>query len=263
MSGLARDIRSIRSPRPWRRIAAIAAGVLSVLVVFALAGYLNTQEHIRRLFSETSRSAKANEIWKANPGEWVLYEVGTQPVVPYYFNPASVEKLGDKVVYTARFPIKSTTPTAAPGKVLSQAAYQDDKTVFDCKQSFFGMSETTTYDKSGAVISHLKSGDPESLVLAGGWIKAGTILAVAEHIMCDDRLRTPLLSKEQLAKMNFSYLSRNLSGDGGVFYSAKYPISNSDYQFELLVVVKFDNDHALTEFSLETMLVTCHSAIAT
>ncbi|MGC1962901.1 MAG: hypothetical protein WA676_09230, partial [Candidatus Sulfotelmatobacter sp.] len=63
----------------------------------------------------------------------------------------------------------------------------------------------------------------------------------------DDRLRTPLLSKEQLAKMNFSYLSRNLSGDGGVFYSAKYPISNSDYQFELLVVVKFDNDHALTE----------------
>jgi hypothetical protein len=238
MSGLARDIRSIRSPRPWRRIAAVAAGILLVLVV-ALAGFLNT-----RLFSETSSSAKANESWKANPGEWVVYAVG---VVPHYFSPPSVKKLGDKVVFTARLPIKSTKATGAPGKVPSQAAYEDDKTVLDCKQSIFGMSETTTYDKSGAVISHLKWGDPETLVLAGGLIEPDTILAAAEHIMCDARLRTPLLSKDQLVKMNFSHLSRNLTGDGDVFYGAKNPISNSDYQFELLIIVKFDNDHTLAE----------------
>jgi hypothetical protein len=65
--------------------------------------------------------------------------------------------------------------------------------------------------------------------------------------MCDDRLRTPTLSKEHLVNMNFSRLSRTISGDGDVFYGAKKPISNSDYQIELVVIVKLDKDRGFTE----------------
>jgi TIR domain len=101
MAGLAKDIRSIPSPWPWRRLGAIAAGVLLPLVALALAyefGFPNLTEHPK---TETS-----NGIWSSRPGEWVMFATDLVPVA-YFYKPSSVRTFDNKIVYTSRRPQQS------------------------------------------------------------------------------------------------------------------------------------------------------------
>ena len=197
---------------------------LLLLTVLAFAqqtiGFRKAFEQIRRLaFSQISGTATRNDIWKGSPGEWVAFAIDNQPKPNvYYFKPSSVKAFRDSVVYTARFPLKLNT--ASPSQnTLPQAAYEDNRTVLDCKKSTFTITERTTYNKSGEVIFHFNRGDPESLDLSTSEpIKAGSILTLAEHLMCDEQLRTPLLSEQQLTSMKLSYLGLNPNGDGDIFY---------------------------------------------
>lgn len=253
MSGLVRDIRSIRSPWPWRRYGSIAAGLLLLLTVLAFAqqtiGFRKAFEQIRLLaFSQISGTATHNDIWKSSPGEWVAFAIDRQPKPNvYYFKPSSVKAYRDRVVYTARFPLKLNT--ASPSRnTLPQAAYEDDRTVLDCKKSTSTMTERTTYNKSGEVIFHFNRGDPESLDLSTSEpTKAGSILSIAEHLMCDEQLRTPLLSEQQLTSMKLSYLGLNPNGDGDIFYGPTKTTSDSAYQVEVLFVVRSFEDHKFSE----------------
>ena len=244
MSGLARDIRSISSTRRWGRSVVVAAGACLGLVIFALyqASWLsNALDHIRHfpLAQVFSGGANQNGIWSSTPGEWVMFGVGNKAIA-YYFKPSSVKIFGDKVVYTARYPLAKVNPP--------EGGYQEDVTVVDCKKSIWAMSRQKTYNKSGVVVADHKWADPELLDLSiGGPIRPGTIVSSAEQIMCDESLRTPLLSKGQLAKMNLSYLGRTARGDGQILYGSIKETSHSSYGTELLFVVKLDEDHKFAE----------------
>ena len=90
-----------------------------------------------------------NDIWISNPGEWVMYGFNSDPEpLGFYFKPSAVKALGDNVVYTARFPLKSASPTAQQGASFL-ATYDDDRTALDCKKSAFVLIERTIYGKSG------------------------------------------------------------------------------------------------------------------
>ncbi len=248
MSGLVHDLRSISSPRPWRRFGAIAAGVLLLLTLLGLAqayGFSHALERIRLiLFSQTSKTAKQNDIWSSSPGEWVFYSFDLQPVA-FYFKPSSVQTFGDKVAYIGRFPFKPSN-TSAPPQKTSQGAYEDDRTVTDCKKSISLLTERTIYNKSGEIISHFKWAEPDSLDLSVGEpIKPGSILSTAERILCDDQLRTPL--SQQVANTKLSYLTNTVNGDGDIFYGPTKRISESGYQIESLFVVKFREDHGFAD----------------
>jgi hypothetical protein len=252
MAGLVKDIRSIPSPWPWRRFGAIAAGLLLLLLAVSVLAqpsrFINAVELIRlSLFPQRSESATQNGIWSAQPGDWVLYGY-TDKLIGYFFQPSSVKTFADAVVYTARFPLKSTSTTMPAEKTLPQPAYEDDRTVLDCKKSLAAIVERTVYNQSGEIISHFKLGDPGSLDLStGAPINSGSILATAQLIMCDKQLQTPLLSKQQMSETNLSYLSPTLNGNADIFYGPTKPVSNADYQFELLTVLKFQDDHAFSE----------------
>jgi hypothetical protein len=256
MSGLVRDIRSISAPRPWRRIGAIgAAGVLLLLTMLGLSedyGYSHVLERLRIILSSPAPKAETqNEIWSSSPGEWVLFAIDQQPV-PYYFKPSSVKTFGDKVVYAVRFPFKASN-TTAPGSTLSPGAYEDDSTVIDCKRSVSMLSERTIYNKSGEAISHYKRADPESLDLSVGEpIKPGTILSIAEHIFCDEQLRMPLTQQVETTKL--SYLVPSANGDGDIFYGPTKKTADSAYQIETLFVVRLHDDHKFADlFSGQTV----------
>jgi hypothetical protein len=247
MSGLAHDIRSIPGSRRWRPITAVA-GILLLLTMFAITGFPNMLvERVRSLFPQTSRNAKLNGIWSGYPGEWVLYEIGNQRFA-HYFNPSSVKKFGDRVSFRTRMPLESTNATAPDDKTM---AYEEDSTVVDCKKSIWAMAEKTVYSKTGEVVSHLRWGEPESLDLSiGGPVQPSTVVSTAEHIMCNEQLRTPILSKEQIAELsrqkiantNLSYLSATPNGDGEIFDGQKKTIPNSADLFESLLVMKFYAD---------------------
>ena len=234
MAGLARDIRSISKSRHWGRVGAIAIGACLTLGMLALYQVPRAFEHIRPgVFSQIFEPAKQNDvskqndIWSSTPGEWVFYAFDKQPNA-YYFKPNSVKAFGDKVVYTDRFPLKSTntSPQADKSSLSQEPAYEDDTIVLDCKKPIFANADKTVYNKNGEVISHFTWGDPESLDLSrGGSINPNSILALSQHIMCDEQLRVRLLSKEQIENTKFSFLATTPTGDGDIFYGSTKEVS--------------------------------------
>jgi TIR domain len=247
MSGLARDIRSIPSPRPWRRYGAIAAACLLLLLGAVAAVQIgrlpNVFETLRRLpFLQTANTSQQNDVWSSSPGEWVNFGVSQTTAFAYYFKPSSIKTFGDKVAYARRFPMFRSTDAAVSQNASSQAAYEDETTVIDCKKSMEVLAERTVYNKSGGVISHFQRGDPQSLDLsAGGEIKADTFKALEQRIFCDEQLRTPL----QISDSKLTYLSDD--GNSEVFYGPTKRISQSGFQWELLYVHRMFQDHDVKE----------------
>ncbi len=251
MAGLARDIRSIPTPRTWRRPVAIAAGVVSLIGIgFMLAQGIvpDAVERIRlSYFPPNTASTSQNGLWTSRPGEWVLFAANSEaPASAYYFQPASVRRFGDAVVYTARFPLRggSSTPTDA---TLPQPAYEDNVSVIDCKRSTFALTERIVYSKSGAILSRFNFGDPQTLATTGAPIAPGAIVSGAKRLLCDN-LDTPVLTTEDAHHVyKLSYLSRTPRGDANIYYARPQPVSNLPFQFEMVTVLKFDSDRPFAE----------------
>jgi hypothetical protein len=260
MAGLVKDIRSIGSPKPWRLLGAIAAIlILSVTAGIFVYGFgLHNLLDRTRLPTASPEATNAqptpavtnagwtNGIWKSSFGEWVMYGVDNAAVpVAYFFSPSSIKSFGDRVAFLARYPLRSNASVASEQKTVQEGAYEDELTVLDCKKSVFAIAESTIYDIAGKIIFHLKSGEPESLDLSNGQpVSPTAMLAISEHIVCDEQLRTIALSKAaRFGNMHLSYLANAPDGDGSLFYGPMKPTSNPTYPIEVLSVLKRNNDH--------------------
>jgi TIR domain-containing protein len=251
MAGLVRDIRSIRTPKPWRLLGAIAAAlILSVTagVFVHVFGFYNLLERIRPLKSSPGLvTTTQNAIWNSRPGEWIMYAFDQAPVA-YFIKPSSLKVFGDSVAYTARYPLHSTVSGAASSQGTGQGTYEDMTQVLDCKKSVFVMTERTVYNSAGEIIFHFKSSEPEPSDLSNGQtISSGTILALAERLLCDEKLRALLLSTTRFNNIHLSYLGNSPYG-GNIFYGpVKKTTSNPTYPFEVLLVAKENDDHDLAD----------------
>jgi hypothetical protein len=255
MAGLARDIRSIPGPSSWRRFGSVVAGLfLPLLVGLALAynfGLTNPESFRRLAFSTSPQAPVQKGMWSSRPGEWVLYGY-TDKWLGYYFQPSSVKTFANAVVYTARFPTKVPTTTTNPSaKALPEPAYEDDTTVIDCQKSNARLAERTVYSESGEIISHYKFGDPQTLDLStADPVRPGSLLHSAAIILCDEQLRTPLLSKkriaDQISEMKLSYLIPLANGEE-VFSGPIKTVPNRNYEFEALIVGISRQDRSVSE----------------
>ena len=73
------------------------------------------------------------------------------------------------------------------------------------------------------------------------------MLALGQYIMCNEELRTPLLSKANLLK-DMKFLIRTANGNGDIFYGPTKAISNSAYPIELVTCRSvFDMDRPFTD----------------
>jgi hypothetical protein len=64
---------------------------------------------------------------------------------------------------------------------------------------------------------------------------------VVQTIVCDEKLRTPLVGKKQLADMKFSSISSTVTGDGEMFYAYE-PLQvgmNAPDQKDLIVLTRY------------------------
>jgi hypothetical protein len=243
MAGLVRDIQAIPSPRPWKLYCAYVATALLLLVgvaVFAL------RWHAVLHYFSSSPADDQNGIWSSRPGDWVMFAVDKAPLA-YYFRPSSVRVFGDKVAYDARYPLKSTVPVSSETP-LTQGVYEDNLAVIDCKKSTWKIAEYTIYNRTGETISHFKAGSPETLDLStADPVGSGSILSIAQRMLCGNAITTPLLSKEQLSKLSsaalgeipLTYLAVSGTGDSDLFYGEAHSTELSDFPRETIVVARF------------------------
>ena len=106
-------------------------------------------------------------------------------------------------------------------------------------------AERTTFNKSGETVFHFKRADPETADVSNGEpIISGSILSIAQHLFCDEHLRTPL-SKQISGELD--HLSSTPTGDGDIFYGPFRRSVNSAYESETLFVVRFHGDHGFAD----------------
>jgi hypothetical protein len=265
MSGLVRDIRAIPSPPSWRRFGIIAAGFVCLLAALAAVWALkplNLLETFRlAFFTQPTKTVSpsggktvspSGEIWSASPGEWVLYGADTQ--FSYYFKADSIKKVGDRAVITSRAPFKPSDTTTSG---LS-AAYQDTLIVLDCKKDLFATAETTSYNKAGEIISHFKEAEPEALnASAFAPVPPNSVVSLAVRIACDESVRTSL--GEQVKNTKLTYYSGTSTGDGNIFYGPAKKLSESLYQYEVLIVTKYSQDHSVADIVGKAVLISAQS----
>lgn len=247
MAGLTRDIRAIPSARVWRRSAAAAASVLLVLAASALIYSFGLQKILRH--PQTPPRVNQGAIWSSKPGEWVMFALDHTPAA-YYFSPSSVKMFGDNLVYSARFPLKIINETEN-----QTAVYRDDEAIVGCKTGKWAQAEVTYYNRAGEVASHFKRFDPLTADLSsvGQLLAPASIAAIAQHLLCDEQLRTPLLTRQQSIKLSF--LAPAAAGDGEIFYGAVEASADKNFPFTVLLVTKFQQDKALaSDFPGQTIL---------
>ena len=201
-------------------IAAAVAAFVGIGFMIAQSIVSDTVERIRAsYFPPNTERTSQNGIWSSRAGEWVLFAANSEvPASAYYFQPSSVRRLGDAVVYTVRFPLRGGSPTPADA-TLPQPTYEDNVSVIDCKKSTFALVERIVYSKSGAVLSRFNFGDPQTLAPAGSPVAPGAIASGAKRLLCDD-LNTPVLTRDS----KLSYLTRTPRGDGNIYYAKPEPV---------------------------------------
>jgi hypothetical protein len=147
---------------------------------------------------------------------------------------SSIKTSGDRAVYTNRF----TIPGSSSDKNSVQGIYEDNTIVVDCKKPNYVTAERTVYNRVGERLFSFKYGEPGSLDLSDPF-EAGSILAISQSIVCDEKRRTLVLSKRHFGAMRLSYLSNAPKGDGTISYGPISPTSDSTYPVETLFVHKF------------------------
>jgi uncharacterized caspase-like protein len=131
--------------------------------------------------------------------EWTLFQI-SDGQFPHYLKVSSIRQLGDRVAVQIRTPVN---PTMLQTTNYPKGSVSEDTVVYDCKQSLQGISELRVVAPSPTVLFHHKLADPEALDMSKGIvIPPGSIAATAKNILCEEKLRTPLVTKRQLATLN-------------------------------------------------------------
>jgi hypothetical protein len=171
--------------------------------------------------------------------EWTIYDIADRRF-PQYVKLSSIKQLGDKVAVETRIRIDAS----APDHKFPEGSYREKLLVVDCKRSRLAASESKVIGPSGKLLYAYKWADPAVLDLSTApSFTPGSIEAATQRLFCDEAMRTPLVGKQDLAKMTFASLSRTVAGDGEIFY-ALTPNEPRGGSREVAVVVRFDRDRA-------------------
>jgi hypothetical protein len=185
-------------------------------------------------------------IRRAEFEEWTLFEFGGLKF-PNYLQVQSVKQIGDRVALRQKFVPDSSQPIVA-GKSFPEAAYVEQLTVYDCAKLTQANSEITIFNKSDEVLYHYKWADPELLNLSFGFaLPPGSVGVTARNIACNEVLRTPLVSKKDLAEMRFTSLASTIDGTGDIYYRLS-STQNTDKIKEVISIIKFQKDRSLGDF---------------
>jgi Caspase domain/PDZ domain len=188
--------------------------------------------------------------------EWTLHEIGDRRL-PQYIQLSSIQRVGDRSVARLKAFFDPTKPKIYRGKTFPDAAYQEQIFVYDCTTPIMASTEDFIFNAAGELLFHYKWGDPRYLKIStvGFAVEPGTIGYTARNIACNETLGTPLVSKKQMAGMNFTSLSSTEDGTGEIFYEPAQRNRSDPNQIEVIIVFKNFSDRNVKEFFPEGMSI--------
>jgi caspase domain-containing protein len=183
--------------------------------------------------------AEIGRLKRSEFTEWTFYELGNGR--PQYLKFSSIRQFGDRVAYQTR---SLADPDALIGAAkYPEGTYSEGTSVIDCKQSILALADTRAVDPSGNVLGTYKWADSQFLNMSVGIvIEPGTVGQTTKFIVCNDKFRTPLVSKKQLSSMNFSDLATTPNGDGEIYYQVIQGDDVPKDQRDAIVLYVFKND---------------------
>src|SRR5262249_40312631 len=155
--------------------------------------------------------------------------------LPQYFKISSIRQFGEKVAVQVRNVADPNLPIGT--KKYPRGTYAEGTNVYDCRASTVALADTKAVSSAGKKLGSYKCGDPEVLntTLAAA-IPPGSVADTGKNIFCDEQLRTPLVTKKQLASMSFQHLSSTADGKGEMYYTALQGAGSLQNEKEALVV---------------------------
>lgn len=187
--------------------------------------------------------AEIERLKRSEINEWSFFEISNGRF-PHYLKLSSIRQFGDRVAFQER---SLADPSFQIGAAkYPEGTYAEATVVIDCKQSIMALADTRAVDPSGRVLGSYKWADPEFVNLSIGQVlQPGTVGLTAKNVVCNDKFRNPLISKKQLASMNFPDLASMPDGNGEVYYQAIQGDDVPKGQKDAILLFKYNNDQEL------------------
>jgi hypothetical protein len=177
--------------------------------------------------------------------EWTLYELGDSKF-PYCVQFSSIQELEGRTAYRMKFLIDPKSDKTFFGKPFPDAKILDEINVYDCRNSRSAISEVTLLGTADAILYHYKFADPQYLNLSSGaTIKPGTVAESLRTLACSETVHSPLVTKTQLARMEFKSVSSTISGDGEMFYEPRQQGQDAQNGVLLTVIIRYYMDRSV------------------
>jgi hypothetical protein len=204
-----------------------------------LEGYL---EKYPDTSHRTEIERKIGSIRRSEFKEWTVYEVGDQHH-PQFLQLSSIQQFdGRAAVKTKQF-FDPSAPKVINGITLSDAFYNEEVDVYDCTHPMMTASEVSVFSKVGKLLYHYKFTDPQYADLSiARTLPAGSVGRVAKYIVCHDDIATPLVSKNELSRMEFKYLATMVGDEGEMFYKPNESEQSDSNQKKVTVIFKRNKD---------------------
>jgi hypothetical protein len=164
--------------------------------------------------------------------------------LPYFVQVSSIQKLKGRAVLRVKFLVDPSSEKNFFGKSYPEARYVDELSVYDCQGPRSAISDFTLLGDADSILYHYKYADPQYLDLSIGIIVSpGSVAFSLQRFACNAQIHSPLVTKGQLARMEFKSLASTNAGDGEIFYE-QLPSEAQDGKNDKLlkVIFKFYDD---------------------
>jgi hypothetical protein len=193
----------------------------------------------------TELLGKIASIRRSEFKEWTMFDVGGQRT-PHYMRLSSIDQFNNKVAFQWKL-----HPDASEGlfrgKQFPDGVDVEDVAVFDCVEPVYALSERTIAGKSGEVLFHYKWADPYFLILSNGpRLTPGSVAMSARNIACNEEVRTPLVSKLELALLKFPSLASVAAGDRDMFYIPIKDGRGAQNQAYVTTIIRWHKDQTIS-----------------
>jgi hypothetical protein len=178
--------------------------------------------------------------------EWTLFSIGNHRV-PHYIRFSSIEQFDSKIAVRWKF-LPETSEGLFLGRQFPEGISVEDLAVFDCADPIYALASRSITDKSGKIVFQYKWADPKFLILSNGpRLAPGSVAMLARNLVCQDELRTPLVSKSELASLRLPSIRGNIPEAGDFFYLPPENPKLEKNQIDVVTITKWPADMDISD----------------